>query len=325
MDAAPLKNVEFNKKIVKFNFKYIKSSVEESGHLIGHFLITNLMPGQGLTIGNALRRVLLSNLEGTTITAIKIPGISHEFSTIDGIREDILEIFLNLKQVVLKTNDKNQIFGKICATGPGIITANSLVFDSSVEIVNPNQYIATLSLDQSIDFEIIIESGTGYIFNDERNELPPGFLAIDAVFMPILNVNYQVNHDYIKYNETSESLTLEIKTNGSITPEVALAKAANKLVIWFNEFTNKDEIKTKHLEQEIPNIQKPEIILIEELELPVRAYNCLKNAGINSVDELITYSEEEIKQIKNFGKKSANEVFQSLKDKFNIFLPALKT
>jgi DNA-directed RNA polymerase subunit alpha len=309
---------------VELKFKYIKSSIEESGHSVGHFLMSNLSPGQGLTIGNALRRVLLSNIEGIAITAIRIPGASHEFSTIPGMREDILELLLNLKQVILKSETKDLISGKIRLEGPGIITANSIKFDSEVKIINPNQYIATIATNTKIDLDIIAEQGIGYRFGDQSEQHYRDFLNIDAIFMPVLKVNYSINNVYLSYNKTTESLILEITTNGSITPEKALSEAAQNLMLWFSTLTQKKDLTLENSKiQQSP--LPPEIILIEELQLPVRAYNCLKRSGINSVDELLKYSQEDIKEIKNFGKKSAEEVFQALKIKFNIVLPSLKS
>ena len=178
---------------MELKFKYVKSIVEESGHLTGHFILTNLTPGQGLTLGNALRRVLLANLEGNAITAIRIPNASHEFSLIPGIREDILEILLNLKQIILKTKYTDKISGKIIAKGPGIITANCLKFDNEVEIINPNQYIAAISTAQNIEFDIIAERGVGYQLADQTEQKAKDFLQIDAVFMPVVKVNYKIN------------------------------------------------------------------------------------------------------------------------------------
>jgi DNA-directed RNA polymerase subunit alpha len=310
---------------VELKFKYVKSSIEESGNIVGHFIMSNLLPGQGLTIGNALRRVLLANLEGTAITAIKIPNVSHEFSTIPGIREDILEILLNIKQVVLKTLEKQKFSGKIKAKGPGIITANSIMFDSDVSVVNPNHYIATISAKTVVEFDIIAESGIGYQIANQIEEKYPNFLTIDAIFMPVIKVNYRINNLYISYNQTTESLELEITTNGSITPEKALIDASQKLMFWFSNIVDEENLKTISISSNKQIILQHEVILIEELQLPVRAYNCLKRSGINSVDELVKYSQEEIKDIKNFGKKSANEVFQALKNKFNIVLPSLKS
>jgi DNA-directed RNA polymerase subunit alpha len=309
---------------VELKFKYVKSIVEESGHLTGHFIMTNLTIGQGLTLGNALRRVLLANLEGSAITAIRIPNASHEFSLIPGVREDILEILLNLKQIVLKTECEEKISGKIIAKGPGIITANCLKFDKKVEIINPNQYIAAISTTQNIEFDILVKKGVGYQLADQTEQKAKDFLQIDAIFMPIVKVNYKISNVYVSHNKTTESLLLEITTNGSITPEKAVSEAAKKLMLWFSNLTNEENLKPEQITFQQP-IPQPEVILIEELQLPVRAYNCLKRAGINSVDELVQYSEEEIKEIKNFGKKSADEVFQALKKKFNIILPSLKS
>ncbi len=312
--------------MAELNFQYFKSSVEESGKLTGHFLLESLEAGQGLTIGNALRRVLLSNLEGTAITGIKIPGIAHEFSTIPNVREDVLEIFLNLKQIVLKSEATTPIFGKVSITGPGVITASSIKFDDeNIEIVNPNQYIASFSGDDTLTFDIKVEKGIGYQFAEQANTNDNmDFLAIDAVFMPVLKVNYKINNVYLGYSKTTESLILEITTNGSVSPEKALSEAAQKLMTWFSFLTSEQNLAPQK-EVEVEPLAQNDVILIEELQLPVRAYNCLKRAGINSVDDLVNYSQEEIREIKNFGKKSAQEVFQALKDKFDIVLPSLNS
>tara|TARA_B110000285_G_scaffold235479_1_gene317473 strand:+ start:10022 stop:10960 length:939 start_codon:yes stop_codon:yes gene_type:complete len=312
--------------MAELNFQYFKSSVEESGKLTGHFLLQSLEAGQGLTIGNALRRVLLSNLEGTAITGIKVPGVAHEFSTIPNVREDVLEIFLNLKQIVLKTEKQTPIFGNISIDGPGVITASSIKFDDEdIEIVNPNQYIATFSGNETLSFDLKVEKGIGYQFAEQANNNDNmDFLAIDAVFMPVLKVNYKINNVYLGYSKTTESLILEITTNGSVSPEKALSEAAQKLMTWFSFLTSEQSL-TPQKEMEVEPLAQNDVILIEELQLPVRAYNCLKRAGINSVDDLVNYSQEEIREIKNFGKKSAQEVFQALKDKFDIVLPSLNS
>ena len=308
---------------MELKFKSIKSKINESGTITGSFLMSNLLVGQGLTIANALRRVLLSNLEGTSITGIKIPNVVHEFSVIPGIREDILEIILNLKQIILKTEETKKIYGKIKVKGPGIVTASCLSFDHKVIIINPNQYIATVSQKINLDLQIIAETGIGYNNNDPAEQNFSDFISIDGVFMPVINVNYKINNIYISYNKTFEVIEFEITTNGSITPEEALNKASQKLIMWFSNFTNEKFFEPEVNQPEI-NIEKNETILIEELELPIRAYNCLKRAGINSINELTQYSEEEISEIKNFGKKSAVEVFQALKNKFNITLSSSK-
>ena len=312
--------------MTELNFQYFKSSVEESGKLTGHFLLQSLEAGQGLTIGNALRRVLLSNLEGTAITGIKIPGVAHEFSTIPNVREDVLEIFLNLKQIVLKSEKQTPIFGTVTIEGPGVITASSIKFDDEdIEIVNPNQYIASFSGEDTLTFDIKVEKGIGYQFAEQANSNDNiDFLSIDAVFMPVLKVNYKINNVYLGYSKTTESLILEITTNGSVSPEKALSEAAQKLMTWFSFLTSEQNLAPQK-EVEVEPIAQNDVILIEELQLPVRAYNCLKRAGINSVDDLVNYSQEEIREIKNFGKKSAQEVFQALKDKFDIVQPSLNS
>jgi DNA-directed RNA polymerase subunit alpha len=312
--------------MAELKFQYFKSSVEESGKLTGHFLLQSLEAGQGLTIGNALRRVLLSNLEGTAITGIRIPGVAHEFSTIPNVREDVLEIFLNLKQIVLKSEKQAPTFGHVSIKGPGVITASSINFDDdTIKVINPNQYIATLAGNETLNFDLKVEKGIGYQFAEQTNNTEDiEFLAIDAVFMPVLKVNYKINNVYIGYSKTTESLILEITTNGSVSPEKALSEAAQKLMTWFSFLTSEQNL-TPQTEVAVEPLAQNDIILIEELQLPVRAYNCLKRAGINSVDDLVNYSQEEIREIKNFGKKSAQEVFQALKDKFDIVLPSLNS
>ena len=312
--------------MTELTFQYFKSSVEESGKLTGHFLLQSLEAGQGLTIGNALRRVLLSNLEGTAITGIKIPGVAHEFSTIPNVREDVLEIFLNLKQIVLKSEKQTPILGNICMKGPGVITASSINFDDDdIEIINPNQYIATISGSETVSFDLRVEKGIGYQLAEQVNSKDNmDFLSIDAIFMPVLKVNYKINNVYLGYSKTTESLILEITTNGSVSPEKALSEAAQKLMTWFSMLTSEQNL-TPQKEVTVEPIAQNDVILIEELQLPVRACNCLKRSGINSVDDLVNYSQEEIREIKNFGKKSAQEVFQALKDKFDIVLPSLNS
>ena len=208
--------------------------------------------------------------------------------------------------------------------GPGVVTASCIEFDQDVEIVNPTHYIATVNSTLNTSYELRAEKGSGYIFADQTQKKYEDFLNIDAVFMPVLKVNYTIKKVYTGYNQTTDSLVLEITTNGSLTPEEALNYGARKLTNWFGALTTIETIdqeETKQIEQVIEH----ETILIEELQLPVRAYNCLKRSGINSIDDLKQYSEEEIKEIKNFGKKSAQDVFQALKEKYNIVLPSVKS
>jgi DNA-directed RNA polymerase subunit alpha len=297
-------------------FQFFNLEVDESRKKTGHFLLQSLSENQGITIGNALRRVLLENIEGTAITGLKIKNVLHEFSTLPCLREDILELMLNLKQVVLKTDVKCPLYGSITVEGPGIITANNIVFNEEVSIINPNQYLGTLTKQEFLEINVKIEQGSGYLFSDQIQIENSDFLSMDAVFMPVISVNYDVKKDRQK---KEESLIIEITTNGSISPELALSQASAKLVSWFVNLTGTQNLIQSEKKLAIPLKQK-ETILIEELQLSVRAYNCLKRKGINSIDELTKYTKDEICEIKNFGKKSAQEVFQSLKDKFNITL-----
>ena len=309
--------------MAELKFQYTKSCIEESGNLTGHFLMPTNEPSQGLTVGNALRRVLLSSLEGTALTGINIPNAHHEFSTIEGIREDILEILLNLKQIILKSPSSETLTGRLKINGPGVITAACLEFDQPVEVINPTHYIATVHSNLNTTYEVRAEKGSGYTFADQTKKKYEDFLNIDAVFMPVLKVNYTIKKVYVGYNQTIDSLVLEITTNGSLTPEEALSQGAKRLANWFGMLTTVDEFEQEK-PKEIEPIVETETILIEELQLPVRAYNCLKRSGINSIDDLKQYSQEEIKEIKNFGKKSAQDVFQALKDKYDIILPSVK-
>ena len=307
-------------------FKFIKLKTEstESGHITTTFLMQGLKPGQGLTIGNSIRRVLLSEIKGISITGIQIDDTAHEFSTVDGIREDILEIFLNLKQIVFKTPNTvpNDLWGQITINGPGIITASNIVTTPYLDIVNPNAYIATLTTKKELTINLKLEYDNGYRFGDQNTLTTNNFLALDAVFMPVLNVNYDLKVDYKGPHDSSESLILTVKTNGSLSPSQALNESCNYLLRLFESLTNKEKLIV-HEEEPVESVN--ETVLIEELQLPARAYNCFKRVGINSLEDLKQYSEEEIREIKNFGKKSAQEVFHLLKEKYNIVLPTVKT
>jgi DNA-directed RNA polymerase subunit alpha len=224
---------------MKLNIKHIKSTTTESAHLTGHFIISELIVGTGLTIGNALRRILLLNLKGTALIAIKIPKISHEFSSVYGIREDVLEILLNLKEISLKTSaDKGFIhYGQLIAEGPGIITGNCLSFNSNIKIINPNQYIATLYLRKKIIFEVIATTNYGYHLNNTQNLHYSNFLNIDAIFMPIIKINYKILAKTSGIIAKKESLLIELSTNGSLSPQEAFNEAAVILTKLFSALT----------------------------------------------------------------------------------------
>ena len=300
-------------------FKYFKSQIDEAGQVTSGFMLNALENGQAITIGNTLRRVLLSNIPGIAIHAIKIPNIKHEFSTISGLREDVLELILNLKQVIIKS-DLKHIQGSINVKGPGIITANCLEFPPDVTIVNPNQYICTLSSKKIFHLDIKASRGKGYsIAKQISYQNLDGYIPIDTVFLPVLRVNCR-----IKQIGPTESLLIEITTNGSITPEYALNQAAFILVKWFGSLNTKIIMDDEEEEEKNSIIQKDNVISIEELQLPVRAINSLKQAGIMTIADLSQYSEEEILEIRNLGEKLLNKITQALKIKFNIELPPSK-
>ena len=306
------------------SFKPLKSEKLQSGVCYGQVLINDLEPGQGITIGNQLRRVLLGDLGGTAISAVRIVGIRHEFATIPGVREDILEILLNLKGIVIKSNTKETKFGRLKVQGPLVVTADLIDLPNGLEIINPNHYIATVSTSINLEIEFKIEYGTGYklaaqFFADEDKN----FLQIDTIFMPVQKVNYKIENIFQDENKMTERLFFEIWTNGSIEPLDALKKACQIIITLFtslSETKNNQEKTESRLNNSSLNIEPYTNIAIEELQLSVRAYNCLKKAKINTVGDLLQYSPEELQELKNFGRKSADEVFSTLKNKLNIIL-----
>jgi len=306
------------------SIKCLKSEKIESGTCHGQFLIDCLRPGQGITIGNQLRRILLNDLGGVAISAVRIAGVSHEFSTIPGVREDILEILLNLKGIVLKSKTQTPEFGRLKIQGPAVVTADLIQLPSNLEMVNPNHYIMTISTSNILEIEFKFEYGTGYklasqVFLEENEN----YLQLDTIFMPVQKVDFKIENVYDNFNNITERVFLDIWTNGSISPNEALTSAAQITIDLFtlileNKDTNKIN-KLKPTTRSI-NIEPYTNIAIEELQLSVRAYNCLKKAHINTVGDLLQYSPEKLQELKNFGRKSADEVFSTLKNKLGIIL-----
>ena len=301
----------------------LKSEQIEAGSCHGQFLINSLKPGQGITIGNQLRRVLLNDLGGVAISAVRIAGVSHEFSILPGVREDILEILLNLKGIVLKSKTRTSEFGRLKIQGPAVITADLIQLPSNLEIVNPNHYIMTISTSNILEIEFKFEYGTGYKLASqtflEENE---NYLQLDTIFMPVQKVDFKIENVYDN-NNISERVLLDIWTNGSISPNEALKSAAKLTMDLFSFLVKeKDTEKKPELKPKIRSISiEPYTnIAIEELQLSVRAYNCLKKAQINTVGDLLHYSPEKLQELKNFGRKSADEVFSTLKNKLGIIL-----
>ena len=310
--------------INNISIKCLKSDKIESGACHGQFLINSLRSGQGITIGNQLRRVLLNDLGGVAITAIRIAGVSHEFSTIPGVREDILEILLNLKGVVLSSNIESPQFGRLKIQGPIVVTADLIQLPSNLELVNPNHYLMTISTANVIEIEFKFEYGMGYkLASQTFLEEDENYLQLDSVFMPVQKVDFKIENVYDNENNITERLFLDIWTNGSISPNEALKSAARVTIDLFSSLIKEKQVT--EIDKLKPEIQSISIepytnIAIEELQLSVRAYNCLKKAQINTVGDLLQYSPEKLQELKNFGRKSSIEVFSTLKNKLGIIL-----
>ena len=308
--------------MINLQIKCLKSEKAESETLYGRFLITGLRPGQGITIGNLLRRILLGDLVGTCITAVRFASFKHEFSTIKGVREDILEILLNLKGIVLKSKTKEPQFARLKIQGPAVLTADLIQLSPLVEIVNPNHYIATISTSNLLEIELKIEHGTSYKLAQQTfNHQSDGFLQIDAVFMPVKKVDFKIENVYDNSKNVSERLIIDVCTNGSLTPEEAISETLEFVVSFFNSLIESKIIDetTELISDNLPVSLNPyRNIPIEELKLSVRPYNCLKRAQINTIGDLLEYSPKKLQELKNFGRKSADEVFMTLKNKLGI-------
>jgi DNA-directed RNA polymerase subunit alpha len=304
----------------KPNIQCVETRTTDEGLLYSKFVADPLERGYGTTLGNALRRVLLSDLEGAAITAIRIDGVPHEFSTIPGVAEDVVDVILNLKGVVLKMHNEETKTAHVSVHREGIVTAGDIVVDPDVEVVNPDWHIATLDAGAGLEMELQIERGKGFV-PAERNRKPHqavGVVPIDAIFMPVRKVNYTVEDTRVGQSVDFDRLILEVWTNGSIDPEEAISRAAELLIDQFRPFAllAKSEADLAGAEVSVGSTggaPSPTDLSIEELDLSVRAYNCLKRANIYTVGDLLKKTERELMDIKNFGKKSADEVIERLK------------
>lgn len=311
--------------MAQFQIECLDTNGEDTQSRYSKFVLEPLDRGQGTTVGNALRRVLLSNLEGTAVTSVRIAGVNHEFATIPGVREDVLEILLHMKEIVFKSYSAQSQIGRLLIQGPATVTSGNFELPPEVEVVDPNQYVATLTSGAKLEMEFRIERGKGYR-SVSRNRDESGaldFLQIDAVFMPVKKVNYSIEEVRVDGSLEKDRLVMEIWTNGSLTPQESLSQAASILVDLFNPLKDitLEAMKDEPVEDEDPTSQIP----IEELQLSVRAYNCLKRAQINSVADLLDYSQEDLLEIKNFGAKSAEEVIEALQTRLDITLPQEKS
>ncbi len=305
---------------MELKIKCINTTTSSDGSQYGKFVIEPLEKGFGTTIGNALRRVLLSSLEGAAATSIRIEGITHEYTSIPGIVEDAIDIMLNLKGLTVKTDDKDPQHLKLEIDRPGPVLASDLQLPAGVKVVNPDWLICTISEGGSISADITIETGKGYrtvdVLKENKGNIPIDLLPIDASFMPIKRVSYNVENTRVGDSIDFDKLTLEIWSNGSIDVSSALSQAANLLIEHFMQIASitgqPAVIPNQHVVEETEEEVQAPSISIEDLELSVRAYNCLKRASINSLTELLKKSEHDLLSIKNFGKKSSDEVIEKL-------------
>jgi DNA-directed RNA polymerase subunit alpha len=303
-------------------------SVEENR---GSFTIEPLDRGFGYTFGNSLRRVLLSSLKGAAVTSVRIEGVAHEFSTIRGVKEDVTDIVLNLKGVVCRMHsDATEIEAPLVVTGPGEITAKDIDLPSGVEILNPDAHIATLDKQTKLEVYLTIGQGRGYRPAEENKsaDQPIGVIPIDSIFSPVRRVAYNVEQARVGQRTDYDKLTLDIETDGSVDPHAALREAAEILISQLAIFTDEDRLIELRDTGSGPLLDAALVgdsaarqqrtaspmddILIEELELGVRSYNCLKRAGIQTVGDLVAKTEGELNAIPNFGKKSIDEVIETL-------------
>lgn len=279
----------------------------------GVFVVEPLERGFGTTIGNCLRRVLLSSLPGAAASSVKIDGVLHEFSTIEGVKEDVTEIILNLKELRVKMYADEPIHVLIDANGECEVTAADIIHDADIEIVNPGLHIATLAEGARLNMDIVLEKGRGYVSADKNKKpnMPIGVIAVDSIFTPITKVNFRVEDTRVGQVTDYDKLTLEVWTSGTIRPEEAVSCAARIMYDHLSLFTNLTD-GTQLIEvvsnAEPDNSDKSFDMAIEELDLSVRSYNCLKRAGISTVAELIERDEEEMMKVRNLGRKSLEEV-----------------
>jgi len=306
--------LNFEKPVYK-----ITEYVENNNY--GKFELEPLERGFGTTIGNALRRTMLSSLPGSAIVAIKIDGVMHEFQTIEGVVEDVTTIILNLKNVVVKNHSESDKVVHLSVSEERTVTAADIQTDSDVEIINPDQVIATLAKGGKLDIEMIISNGRGYVPSTENKKhienTKIGYIPIDAIYSPIERISYEVEGARVGHNDNYDKLIMQVYTNGSIRPEEALALGAQILIEHFNIITNLSDISDMtgimNAKQEDSKIKKLETS-IDDLDFSVRAYNCLKRANINTLGDLTEKSELEMMKIRNLGKKSLKEVIDKIKD-----------
>lgn len=291
----------------------------DSNAKYGKFVIEPLERGYGTTLGNSLRRILLSSLPGAAVTSIQIDGVLHEFSTVEGVEEDVASIILNIKKLALKIYSDEEKVIEIDVKGDGTVTAADITHDSDVEILNPDLYIATIAKNGHLRMRMYANRGRGYARADQnkREDLPIGVIPIDSIYTPVSRVNFQVENTRVGQLAHFDKLSLDVWTDGSIGPKEAIALGARIFTEHLNIFVGlTDEAQTAEIMVEKEEDQKEKVLemTIEELDLSVRSYNCLKRAGINTVHELASKSEDDMMKVRNLGRKSLEEVKVKLED-----------
>lgn len=303
--------IEFEKP----EFRCIEKNDDET---YGKYVVEPLERGYGITLGNSLRRILLSSLPGTAVKWIKVDNVLHEFSAIPGVKEDVTEIILNLKNLAAKIiSDESEKILRIEAIEPGIITAGDIITDMDVEVLNPELHIATLEENATLNMEIGLTKGRGYVSAEDNKEpgLPIGVIPVDSIYTPVEKVNYDVIKTRVGQQDDYDKLTLELWTNGTLTPEESISLGAEVLAEHLDLFINlTDEINNVEIIEEEEEEEGNEVLdmTIEELDFSVRSYNCLKRAGVDSVGELISMTEDQLMNIRNLGKKSLKEIKKKL-------------
>lgn len=301
-------------EIEKPRIECIETPADDS---YGKYVIEPLERGYGTTLGNSLRRVLLSSLPGTAVTSIRISGIQHEFSTIPGVKEDVTEIVLNVKRIIARLHSDEPKTVYIEAAGEGEVTAGDIKADAEVEILNPELHIATLGPDASLSMELVFDHGRGYVPAD-KNKGPQqiiGTIPVDSIYTPVLKVNYAVENTRVGNQTDFDKLTIEVWTDKTISPRDAISLGAKILVDHFTLFTDlSDAIGNRSTVVEKVETQRDKVLemTIEELDLSVRSFNCLKRANINTVEDLISKTEDEMIKVRNLGRKSLEEVEHKL-------------
>ncbi len=304
--------------------KNIKLTEEVIDKYSAKYTLEPLYRGYGNTVGNALRRILLSSIPGSAIKGVRIDGVLNEFSTIPGVKEAVTDIILNIKEIVIELDEPTEKRMKLSVKGPKVVTAADINPELGITIVNPDQVIATITTERELDMEFIVDSGEGFVVSDEINKegWETDFLAVDAIYTPIRKVSYQVEDTMVGRVTNYDKLTLNITTDGSFEIREALSYAVELLNIYTKPFSNIGTAMAKYREdeEEIVDVEvedSPTVLedtRIEELGLTVRSYNCLKKVDINTIGDLITLTKEDLKKVKNLGNKSVKEIIEKMKE-----------